>query len=104
MYISSLNNPRGSMVLEYLPTLGLFGKLHHGVNVGVHIPAPWILREYISMCYVFFSDIYHWFSQVLAVAVWAAVLPSLNFALNFAGFAGAVSRWQAMGLMGMNIS
>ena len=31
------------MVLEYLPTLGLFGKLHLGINVGVHIPAPWIL-------------------------------------------------------------
>ena len=29
--------PRCSMVLEYLPTkLG-----HFGVNVGVHIPAPW---------------------------------------------------------------
>ena len=26
--------PIGSMVLEYLPTLGLFGKLHLGVNVG----------------------------------------------------------------------
>ena len=52
-------------------------------------------------CFMFFFrylplvslGVYHWFPQVLAVAVWATVTPSLNFA-------GAVSRWQAIGSMG----
>ena len=54
--------------------------------------------------YVFFSDIYHWFLLGFTIgfprcwlwAVWATVTPSLNFA-------GAVSRWQAIGSMGKKI-
>ena len=38
--------PLGSMVLEYLPTNWDYVKLHIlGANVGVHIPAPWILWD-----------------------------------------------------------
>ena len=44
VFVDDLRIPKNPC-MEYLPTLGLFGKLHLGVNVGVHIPAPWILWE-----------------------------------------------------------